>query len=173
MRTILSILLAGFMSLFIVACKGDDQQNGTDQNAPNTLESLLNPGANSATVASTATASTSLHDIWVLDSINSNVKYDVNLVNNTPVLDLDTAKHNLSGHTGCNSLTGKLKVRGNKLLCDSVQLTSRQPCNDKGFEKKLLSSLRAGNTTYKIANDKLYLNVGGGAEFIYRRIRRG
>ena len=173
MRTILSILSFAFLFVFFVACKGDDQQNGTDQNAPNTLESLLNPNANSATAANTSTASTSLHDIWVLDSIHSSVKYDVNFVNNTPLLDLDTSKNILSGHTGCNSLSGKLKVRGNKLLFDSLQLTSKQPCNDKGFEKKLLSSFRGGNTTYKIANDTLYLNVGGGAEFIYRRIRRG
>lgn len=174
MRTVLSIVSFSFIFFCFIACNGDEQQNGTDQNAPNTLESLINPNANSASASTTATSasSNSLQDIWVLAMINSEQKYDVNFVNNTPVLDLDSAKHSLSGHTGCNSIAGKLKVQGNKLLFDSVRLTSRQPCNDKGFEKKLVSSLKGGNTTYKIANDTLYLNLTG-AQLIYRRIRRG
>lgn len=151
----------------IVACKSaDKEKQATDPNPTNTLESLITPDV------STQTSSGSLQDIWVLDSIISKEKYDVNLVNNTPVLDLDTVKNSLSGHTGCNSLSSKLKVQGNKLLFDSVQLTSNQPCSDKGFERKLLSILRSGNTTYKIVDDKLYVNVGAGSEFIYRRIRR-
>jgi heat shock protein HslJ len=174
MRTILLILSVSFTSFYFIACNGDEQQNGTDQNAPNTLESLLNPSANSATAPATAVSagSNSLQDIWVLAMINSEQKYDVNFVNNTPVLDLDSAKRSMSGHTGCNSISGKLKVQGNKLLFDSVRLTSSQPCNDKGFEKKLVSGLKGGNTTYKIANDTLYLSLTG-AQLIYRRIRRG
>ena len=173
MKAILSTSVFVLICFCFVAC-GDDEQNGTDQNAPNTLESLLNPNANSATATSSATpaGSMSLNDIWVLDSIHSNVKYNVNLVNNTPMLVLDTAKGTVTGHTGCNSIDGKLKVSGNKLLIDSLKLTSAQPCDDKGFEKKLLSSLRSRNTTFSISNDKLFLNVGPGADFIYRRIRR-
>ena len=173
MRTALLILSVAFLSIYLIACKGDENQNGTDQNAPNTLESLINPNANSATPASTATKvpSGSLQDIWVLHRISSDVQYGVNLVNNTPVLELDTVKNSMSGHTGCNSMSGKLRIRGNKLLFDNVKLTSDQPCSDKGFEKKLLSSLRNG-ILYKLTNDTLYLNAGGGAEFVYRRIGR-
>jgi len=172
MRTALLILSVASLSICFIACKGDENQNGTDQNAPNTLASLINPNANSATATSTTTGSASINDIWVLAAINSKEKYDVNFVNNTPVIDLDSAKKSMSGHTGCNSLSSKLKMAGNKLIFDNLKLTSSQPCNDKGFEKKLMSSFKSGNTTYKISNDSLYLNVGAGAEFIYRRIRR-
>lgn len=174
MKTILPGLFFVFICFCFTACGGDDQQTGTDQTAPNTLTSLLNPDANSASAVTTTTStqsSNSLQDIWVLAMVNSEQKYEVNLVNNTPVLNLDSAKGNLSGHTGCNGLSGKLKVRGNKLLFENVELTSKQPCNDKGFEKKLISSFKGGTTTYKIANDSLFLSLGG-AELIYRRIRR-
>jgi len=173
MRTALSILSIVLTSFYFVAC-GDDEQNGTDQNAPNTLESLINPNANSATNPTTAAkvSSGSLQDLWVLSRINSKQNYNVNLASNVPTLELDTAKNSLSGHTGCNSLSGKLKIRGNKLLSDDVKLTSNQPCTDTGFEKKLISSFKSGNTTYKLVSDTLYLNVGG-AEFVYRRISRG
>ena len=143
MRTVLLILSVASLSICFIACNGDENQNGTDQNAPNTLASLLNPNANSATATSTTTGSTSINDIWVLDSITSKVKYDVNFVNNTPLLDLDTAKNNMSGHTGCNSLSGKLKVKGNKLLFDSVKLTSNQPCSDKVSKKNYWAVLGA------------------------------
>ncbi len=174
MRTVLSITSFLFLCFCFIACGSEEQQNGTNQNASNTLSTLLNPNANSA--AATTTSATpglnTLQDIWVLAMINSEQKYEVNLVNNTPLLDLDSAKSRMTGYTGCNSLTGKLKVRGNKLVFDSLRLTSSQPCNDKGFEKKLVSSLKGGNTTYKIDNDTLHLSIGG-AELIYRRIRRG
>jgi len=175
MRTFLSILI--FTAISFVACNGDDQQNGTDQNSPNTLESLLNPNANSATPATSTNAMTtsgtkSVNDIWVLAGVNSKEKYEVNLVNNTPMLTVDSIKSNITGHTGCNSIEGKIKIQGDKLVFNNVKLTSNQPCNDKGFEKKLLSSLKSGPLSYKIANDTMSLNVGGGAEFLFRRIRR-
>jgi heat shock protein HslJ len=175
MRTVLSILSFVIISFF-VACNGDDQQNGTDQNAPNTLESLLNPNANSATPSTSTNAMTSgskgVNDIWVLAGVNSKEKYEVNLVNNTPMLTVDSIKSNITGHTGCNSIEGKIKIQGDKLVFNNVKLTSNQPCSDKGFEKKLLSSLKSGPLSYKIANDTMSLNVGGGAEFLFRRIRR-
>lgn len=175
MKAIVSILFFSG-SLYFVSCSSDEQKNGTDQNAPNTLESLINPNANtsnpSATISSVSQGSTSVQDIWVLAGINSKEKYDVNLVNNTPMLDLDSAKSSLSGHTGCNSLSGKVKIKGNTLLFDSVHLTSNQPCKDNRFEKKLLSSLKSGSTSYKIVNDTLSMNVGGGTNFYFRRIRR-
>jgi heat shock protein HslJ len=174
MRTILSTLIFVFGSFYFVACSSDEQ-NGTDQNAPNTLESLINQNANSATSPSTATkiSSGSLQDTWVLARIGGTVNYEVNLANNIPILTLDTVANTMSGHTGCNSIDGKLNIKGNKILSTDLKLTSNQPCSDKGFEKKMVSSFKSGNTTYKLANDTLYLNVGGGTEFVYRRISRG
>ena len=174
MRTVLSILV--FIAIGFAACNSDDQQNGTDQNAPNTLESLLNPNANSATPATSVNAMTagskSVNDIWVLAGVNSKEKYEVNLVNNTPMLTVDSVKSSITGHTGCNSIEGKIKIQADKLQFNDVKLTSNQPCKDKGFEKKLLSSFKSGPLSYKIVNDTMSLNVGGGSEFLFRRIRR-
>lgn len=174
MRTISSILFFTIISLAFLACNSNDQQNGTDQNAPNTLESLINQNANSTATTTTtlSTGSMGVNDIWVLAGVNSKEKYNVNLVNNTPMLDLDTAKSSFTGHTGCNSLKGKMKILGNKLVFSNVALTSDQPCIDQGFEKKLLSSFKSGPLAYKIANDTMALNGGGGTEFFFRRIRR-
>lgn len=176
MRTVLSIFSLAFVFFCFIGCNEEAQPTSTDQSASNTLESLINPNTESATGTTTATpvvqGSMSINDIWVLSRIASLENYEVNLATNVPMLDIDSTKKTIKGHTGCNSLEGKLKVRGNKLLFEKVQLTSNQECNDKGFEKKLLGSFKSDRTTYKILNDSLFLNVGGGAEFVYRRIRR-
>lgn len=175
MRTVLSIFVIGLINLCFVGCKSGEDENSTDQNAPNTLESLINPNGNPATATPTTAIKTagsmSVNDIWVLAGVNSKEKYDVNLVNNTPMMTLDSAKNSVTGHTGCNSLEGKLKVQGDKLQFNDVKLTSQQPCKDKGFEKKLMSSFKSGPLAYKIVNDTMSLKASG-AEFLFRRIRR-
>ena len=162
-KKILSLIAA---CSFIVACSGDkEKQAEENSNATNTLESLITPDI------ATQPSSGNLQDIWVLDSIN-NIAPDSNyFAHGTPYFDISLEKNTISGHTGCNGLNGKLKVNGDKLTFDSL-VVSKDVCKDKGFEKKLLAGFRGGNTTYKILNDKLHLNVGAGSNFIFRRIRR-
>lgn len=119
----------------------------------------------------TQTTSGNLQDIWVLDSINNKAPDSNQFSRGTPYLDFNLDKKTITGHTGCNGLNGKLKAEGEKIRFDSL-VVAKEVCSDKGFEKKLLSGFRSGKTTYKIINDKLYLSVGAGSEFIFRRIRR-
>ena len=153
---------------FLIACQSGDKekQAAENPNSTSSLESLI-----TTDIAPQAFSGT-LQDIWVLDSIN-NIKQDSNyFAHGTPYFDFNLEKNTVSGHTGCNGLNGKLKVNGEKLVFDSLVLASKEVCKDKGFEKKLLSGFRSGNTTYKLLNDQLHLNVGAGSNFIFRRIRR-
>ena len=145
---------------------GDEQQAGQNPTSTNTAESPLTIPNNP-----TQTTSGSLQDIWVLDSINNKAPDSNQFSRGTPYFDLNLDKKTITGHTGCNGLNVKLKVEGEKIKFDTL-VVAKQVCSDKGFEKKLLSGFRSGNTTYKIMNDKLHLNVGEGSEFIFRRIRR-
>ena len=149
----------------IAACGDKDKQAAENSNSTNSLESLINP--NDAIQASSGT----LQDIWVLDSINKKTPDSNYFAHGTPYFDFNLEKNTISGHTGCNGLNGKLKVNGEKLTFDSL-VVAKEVCREKGFEKPLLAGFRSGNTRYKILNDKLYLNVGAGSEFIFRRIRR-
>ena len=153
--------------VFIVACQSGDEekQAAEDPNSTTTLESLITPEV------APQTSSGTIQDIWVLDSIN-NIAPDSNyFAHGTPYFDFNLEKNTIGGHTGCNGLSGKIKVNGQKLIFDSL-VVSKEVCGDKGFEKKLLSGFRSGKTTYKILNDRLHLNVGAGSNYIFRRIRR-
>jgi heat shock protein HslJ len=150
----------------IAACAGDkEEQAAENPNATNTVEGLITPEI------STQASSGNLQDIWVLDSMNNIAPDSTYFAHGTPYFDLNLEKNTITGHTGCNGLNGKLKVNGDKLLFDSLVLT-KQVCNDKGFEKKLVAGFKGGNTSYRILNDKLHLNVGPGSNLIFRRIRR-
>ena len=152
----------------LAAChqsENNETQATETSTATSSLESLITPDV-------TQTTSGSIQDIWVLDSINKKAPDSNYFAHGTPYFDFNVDKNTITGHTGCNGLNGKLKVNGEKLTFDSLVLSSNEVCKDKGFEKNLLSGFRSGNTSYKILNDKLYLNVGKGSEFIFRRIRR-
>jgi heat shock protein HslJ len=169
MQFVLKPSLFVLACFFIVACgqSGDkENQTTTDQNVTNTSESSLTVTPNVPT-----TSSTNLQDIWVLDSINSK-PFDSSLFHSgTPFLDFNLDKKTVSGHSGCNGINGKLKVTKEKLIFDSLVIT-KQTCNDKGFEKKLLKGLKSRNLGYKIINDELYLNIELGTVYTFRRIRR-
>ena len=164
------IVFGMLIGISAVACNQsgeEEQQAAQNPTSSNTAESpLIVPATNP-----TPTTPGSLQDIWVLDSINNKAPDSNQFAHGTPYFDLNLDKRTVTGHTGCNGLNGKLMVDSEKIRFDSL-VVAKGVCSDKGFEKKLLSGLRSGNTTYKIMNDKLHLNVGAGSEFIFRRIRR-
>ena len=156
------------ISFCCIACdQSGDNENNT-ANAPNT-----NAAETPLIVPDPATAPTTVYNIWVLDSINGKTPDSNYFAHGTPYFDFNLEKNSVSGHTGCNGLTGKLKVQDQRLIFDSLVITS-QVCPGKGkeFEKKLLAGFRSGKTTYKIHNEMLYVNVGGGSNFSFRKIRR-
>ena len=116
------------------------------------------------------TSSTSIQDIWVLDSINNKAPDPNYFSHGTPYFDFNLDKKTFSGHTGCNGINGKLNEVNGKLVFDSLQF-STEVCKDKGFEKALLKAFRSG-VKYNIVNDRLYMNIEPKTVYVFRRIRR-
>lgn len=162
------ILLALVLIAVLYSCQSDDKKK-VDPNSTTTVESALAPDSNS--LQPNPPSSTNLQDIWVLDSINNDPMLPEQFSHGTPYMELDTAANIAKGHTGCNSFNSSLKINGNKITFEKL-VALKQVCNDKGFEKNFLKGLRSGNVTYKILNDKLYLNTGLNSVYVFRRIRR-
>ena len=170
MRFILKLSTFVFVCFFVIACnQSGDNEAGSNQNAINTNPStapLIVPDP-----AQTIPVTQTIYDIWVLDSINNKVPDSNFFSYGTPYFDFNLDKKTISGHTGCNGINGKLKVQGEKLIFDSLVVTN-QACKNKDFDKKFVSGLKSGRTTYKIVNGNLHLNVGSGTTLIFRKIRR-
>ena len=162
--------------LSIAACdqSGDNEKQAEQTSTTtNVAETTTNVGETPLAIPDTSTQapSTSLHDIWVLDSIN-NIAPDSNyFAHGTPYFDLNLDKKSITGHTGCNALSGKLNVEGANISFKNLVI-AKEACNDKDFEEKLLSGFRSGNTTYTIVNGRLHLNAGPDFSVVFRRIRR-
>ena len=154
------------VSCFVIACGQGDKEASSDQNAINSNTALVPTDA-----AQTTAATPTIYDIWVLDSINKKVPDSNFFSHGTPYFDFNEEKKTVNGHTGCNGLTGKLNVQGEKLIFDSLVVTN-QTCKSKDFEKKLVNGFKSGKMTYKLLNGNLHLNVGSGTTIILRRIRR-
>ena len=170
MSFILKLSTFVLVCFFVTACnQSGENEAGSDQNAISTNTSIAplivpDPGQ-------TASPTQTIYDIWVLESINNKVPDSNFFSYGTPYFDFNLDKKTISGHTGCNGINGKLKVQGEKLIFDSLVVTS-QPCKNKDFEKKLVNGFKSGRTTYKIINGNLHLNVGPGTNLIFRKIRR-
>ena len=157
-------------SFFMIACNQSDDNAGSNQNAvstDNSITSLIVPND----AAQTTTATPTIYEIWVLDSINNKVPDSNFFSHGSPYLDFNLEKKTLNGHTGCNGITGKLNVQGEKLVFDSLVVTS-QTCKNKDFERKFVNGFKSGKTTYKLLNGNLHLNIGSGTTLIFRKIRR-
>lgn len=58
-----------------------------------------------------------------------------------PTLVFDEKRHRFTGHTGCNSMSGRFSVSGKNLQIDSNIMMTKMACegyNEKGFIKTLL-----------------------------------
>src|SRR4030095_13811220 len=167
MSFILKLSTFVIVCFFVIACnQSGKNEAGSNQNAINT-----NTATTSNDAAQTAATTSTIYDIWVLDSINKKAPDSNFFSYGTPYFDFNEEKKTISGHTGCNGLNGKLKVQGDKLIFDSLVVTA-QACKNKDFEKKLVNGFKSGRTTYKILNGNLHLNVGAGMDLIFRKIRR-
>jgi len=153
----LSIVLA---CVFVIAC---NQSEDKDATATSTTESSLS-------TSPSPTTSTTIQDIWVLDSLNNKAPDSNYFSHGTPYFDFNLDKKTFSGHTGCNGINGKLSEVNGKLVFDSLQF-STEVCKDKGFEKKLLKAFKSG-VTYTILNDRLHMNIDPTTVYIFRKIRR-
>jgi heat shock protein HslJ len=152
------------ISFCFLSCQSGDDTNSSTNAPTGTDISPITPADN-------PTTTTTIQDIWVIDSINKKAPDSNYFSHGTPYFDFNLEKNTVNGHTGCNGVTGKVKTEGERLIFDSLVITN-QTCKDKSFENKLLKGFRSGKTTYQIQNEKLYLKVDPNNEYIFRKIRR-
>ena len=77
----------------------------------------------------------------MLDSINNKVPDSNYFSYGTPYFDFNLDKKTFSGHTGCNGINGKLKVKGEKLIFDSLVIL-KPGLQKKDLKKNLLMDLK-------------------------------
>lgn len=76
-----------------------------------------------------------LHGKWVLQKVNNRPVNKTDFAKGLPLLNLDLQKQTLSGHDGCNQLSGGFEVMGSKIRFNNLALTKMAcPGNTSGLE---------------------------------------
>jgi heat shock protein HslJ len=119
----------------------------------------------------TAVPAESLQNFWVLESMDGKPLNQNDFPNGMPYFELNLKKNRVSGHAGCNSMNGSIKVEGNNILFDKI-ITPKTTCSIQDFENRYLNGLSGKKVSYTIEGGKLNLTAATNRSFIYRKIQQ-
>ena len=108
-----------------------------------------------------------IHDIWVLESINGVTYSRAEGQSLHPTIEIYLEEARFSGNTGCNSMSGKVKVERSTILFSDI-ITTKMFCSDVD-EVSFLSALKEADS-YKIEKMRLYLFNDEKEIFVFRKI---
>ena len=109
-----------------------------------------------------------LHDIWVLDSINSKKMQAADFTKELPLLEFNLTEKKIFGNTGCNTINGTIEVKGKKIYFGRLA-TTRMACKNMDFESAYLKKIDNKIVPYQIKSGKLYLHVSSDSVFVYKK----
>ncbi len=109
-----------------------------------------------------------LHDIWVLEKLNTQTVNPSDFMKELPRLELNSSTNKFAGFAGCNRMNGTLYFeRG--LLRFSKVITTRMACPGNNKEADFLKALQS-TTTYKVENGKLILSNPSGEKLVFKKV---
>jgi heat shock protein HslJ len=110
-----------------------------------------------------------IHDIWVLDSINSQKVDFKQFPHGLPTLEFKLEDGKLSGFAGCNYLNGSYYRVGKEMQFSELALTMKS-CVDVAGEIKFISMLNKKRYSYKIADGILALEHRDKTKLIFKKV---
>jgi heat shock protein HslJ len=158
-------ILLAVISLF--ACNQSSEKENQNPSDDSLAGAVISPG-----VPETSDSLESLHNFWVLESINDKPIFADEFTSGAPYLNLDTEKNSVSGFAGCNGIAGSMKAEGSKIVFDKITSAgTNTDCSNIGFEKKYLNNLSGRTVTFEIQPGRLILKVHDASLYQYRKIR--
>lgn len=108
-----------------------------------------------------------INGLWQLISVNGNKVIKEQLGKEIPQLEFKTADSSLTGTTGCNRITGKIRVTSYLVDFENLAAT-RMLCSNAMYETPMLQLLR-GSLSYTLVNEELIFTKEGKQVLVFRR----
>ena len=108
-----------------------------------------------------------INGLWQLLYVNGNKVTKEQAGKEIPQLAFNTTDNTLTGSTGCNRITGKIRVNSYLVEFDNLAAT-RMFCNNAIYETPLLQLLR-GSLSYTLENEELIFTKEGKQVLVFRR----
>lgn len=108
-----------------------------------------------------------INGLWQLLYVNGNKVTKEKSGKEIPQLEFKTADNSLTGSTGCNRITGKIRVTAYLVDFENLAAT-RMFCSNAMYETPLLQLLR-GSLSYTLSNEELIFTKEGKQVLVFRR----
>ncbi|HQR91924.1 MAG: hypothetical protein B7Y15_07715 [Bacteroidetes bacterium 24-39-8] len=108
-----------------------------------------------------------INGLWQLLYVNGTKVTKEQSGKEIPQLEFKTADNSLTGTTGCNRITGKIRVTNYLVDFENLAAT-RMSCSNAVFETPLLQLLR-GSLSYTLENEELIFTKEGKQVLVFRR----
>ena len=108
-----------------------------------------------------------LHDIWVLEKLNSASASATDFRNELPNLEINSNTNNFIGFAGCNSMNGTVFFERGLLRFTNI-ITTRMACSNNK-ESEFLKALQS-TTSYQVENMKLILTNQSGEKLVFKKV---
>lgn len=102
-----------------------------------------------------------LNDIWVLTLFADRQLEAWDFRKGLPVLEFHLNDNRVVGTTGCNQISGNVRIRGNKITIGQLA-TTRMACPNMAFEKEFLAAITNKSFQYSIDAGRLMLTGDNG-----------
>lgn len=109
-----------------------------------------------------------LNDIWVLESINTNILFAPDFAKGLPKMEFNLQTNKMTGSDGCNNIMSNIEVKGNRIKFSSFAGT-KMACNNNSVEKIFNELLSDKLVDYYLENNKLILYLGDDSKLSFKR----
>ncbi len=109
-----------------------------------------------------------LNDIWEMESFSGIDLKKEELMKGLPTFELNLKDMRFSGHAGCNNLSSKIDLKGNKIKFGNIAATM-MACPDMKVERKVIDAINMKSFDYNIKNMKLTLE-NNSVKMIFKKV---
>lgn len=112
-------------------------------------------------------ADSRLNDNWTLESINNSPLNAADFAKGLPQLEFDLTEKRVTGHSGCNQISGAIEVRGHRIDFRPM-IATKMACPGMEFEHGYLKNF-TGEVSYRVEAGKLHLQVTPDSTYTYSK----
>jgi heat shock protein HslJ len=100
-----------------------------------------------------------LYDIWALEMLKDDKIYPEDFSKGLPVLEINTHENLVTGHDGCNSLSGSIETHGNHIIFGDL-MSTLMACPEMELGSRFTQTLSGKKLRFEIKNNNLLLFDG-------------
>jgi len=161
------------MELIVTISSGVCKDKITGQTYQYSVQISLDPVVDDTTYSFSGcgnyTFDPALKSIWKLQAIDSIAFDSTGLPKGAPEITIDAASARISGHTGCNRITGTCTVLGPDEIHFSMMASTKMACQGMEQESKFESAISDNTFHYSIDGDSLVLISKKGQKLLFKK----